>query len=49
MEFPIRIPVQFYRVDEQNNPLGTPLLGYLTMEGVSPATAPKPLKYIENL
>jgi hypothetical protein len=36
-------------VDEQNNPLGTPLLGYLTMEGVSPATAPKPLKYIENL
>ena len=46
---PIRIPVQFYRVDEQNNPLGTPLLGYLTMEGVSPATAPKPLKYIENL
>ncbi|HOD59712.1 MAG TPA: aminomethyltransferase family protein [Candidatus Syntrophosphaera sp.] len=46
---PIRIPVQFYRVDEQNNPLGTPLLGYLTMEGVSPATASKPLKFIENL
>ncbi len=48
-DLPIRIPVQFYRVDEAGNTVGSPLAGYLTMEGVSPATAPKPLKNIENL
>ena len=46
---PLRIPVQLYRVDEEQKPMGSPVLGYLTMEGVSPATAPKPLKHIENL
>ncbi len=46
---PIRIPVRFLRVDEAGNPQGSALSGYLTMEGVSPATAPKALKNIENL
>ncbi|MDD4223585.1 MAG: aminomethyl transferase family protein [Candidatus Cloacimonetes bacterium] len=46
---PIRIPVQLFRLDETGNATGSPLAGYLTMEGVSPATAPKPLKNIENL
>lgn len=48
-DLPIRIPVQFFRVDAAGNASGSPLTGYLTMEGVSPATAPKPLKNIENL
>jgi len=46
---PLRIPVQLFRVDDEQKPAGSPVLGYLTMEGVSPATAPKPLKNIENL
>ncbi len=46
---PVRIPVQFYREDAQHQPTGSPLLGYLTLEGVSPVTAAKPLKNIENL
>ncbi|MDD4232323.1 MAG: aminomethyl transferase family protein [Candidatus Cloacimonetes bacterium] len=46
---PIRIAVEFYREDESRNPLGNPVVGYLTQEGVSPATAPKPLKNIESL
>lgn len=46
---PMRLPVQLYRVDEEDKPVGSPLRGYLTMEGVSAATAPKPLKNIENL
>ncbi len=46
---PIRVPVQFFREDAAKNPSGSPLLGYLTMEGITPATAPKPLKNIENL
>jgi aminomethyltransferase len=48
-DLPIRIPVQFYREDADRKPVGSPVLGYLTLEGVSPATAPKPLKNIENL
>jgi len=48
-EEPIRIMVDLYRVDKSENPLGSPLRGYLTMEGVKPATAPKPLKHIEDL
>lgn len=46
---PIRVPVQFYREDQEHKAIGTPLAGYLTLEGVTPATAPKPLKNIENL
>lgn len=46
---PVIIPVQLFKVDESDNPVGAPLAGYLTMSGVSPATAGKPLKNIENL
>ncbi len=46
---PVRIPVEFFREDADRKPSGSPLKGYLTLEGVSPATAPKPLKNIENL
>lgn len=43
------IPVQLYREDNAGNPSGTPLLGYLTPNGITQSTAPKPLKNIENL
>lgn len=46
---PIRVPVQLYREDAEGKATGSALLGYLTVEGISPATAPKPLKNIENL
>lgn len=46
---PVRIKVEFYREDAEQKPIGKPLLGYITGEGVSPATAPKALKHIENL
>jgi hypothetical protein len=45
----IRVPVQFFREDSGGKPMGSPVLGYLTMDGITPATAPKPLKNIENL
>jgi len=48
-ELPIRIPVQLFRVDETGNASGSPMVAYLTLEGVSTATAPKALKNIENL
>jgi aminomethyltransferase len=48
-EQPVRIKVEFYREDANHMPTGTPVLGYITNEGVTPATAPKPLKNIENL
>jgi len=46
---PIRIKVEFFREDADKNPTGSPVLGYITQEGISPATAPKALKAIENL
>lgn len=46
---PVRIPVEFYREDIEKNPQGKPVMGYITLEGITPATAPKPLKQIENL
>lgn len=48
-EQPIRIHVEFYREDDNHNPTGTPVIGYITNEGITPATASKPLKNIENL
>ncbi len=48
-EDPIRIKVEFYRENEDIEPIGSPVLGYITAEGITPATAPKPLKQIENL
>lgn len=46
---PVRIRVEFYREDENKNPIGKPVLGYISGDGVTPATAPRPLKHIENL
>ncbi|HOV15931.1 MAG TPA: aminomethyltransferase family protein [Candidatus Cloacimonadota bacterium] len=45
---PVRIPVEFYR-EENKQPIGTPIKGYITPDGVNPATAHKALKNIENL
>ena len=45
----IRIPVEFFRVDEDGNPKGRPVLGYISGDGVSPATSARPLKRIEDL
>jgi aminomethyltransferase len=46
---PIRIKVEFYRTDENDVPKGRPTLGYISGDGVNPATAHKPLKNIQNL
>jgi aminomethyltransferase len=46
---PVRIRLKFYREDEDKKPIGKPILGYISGDGVTPATAPKPLKLIENL
>jgi aminomethyltransferase len=48
-ENPVRIRVEFYRENEAGEPTGKPVLGYISGDGVTKATAPKPLKYIENL
>ncbi len=45
----VRIPVEFYRVDNEGNPKGKPVKGYVSGDGVTPATAPRPLKNIQNL
>ncbi len=41
--------VEFFREDEEKNPKGKSVLGYISGDGVTTATAPKPLKYIQNL
>ncbi len=46
---PVRVKVEFYRENEAGEKTGTPVLGYITAEGISVATAPKPLKNIESL
>jgi aminomethyltransferase len=46
---PIRIAVECYREDAEGKPNGSPTIGYVTLEGISVATAPKPLKNIETL
>lgn len=45
----VRIRVDFYREDNSRNPVGNPVKGYISADGVNPATAPKPLKHIEQL
>jgi len=45
----IRIRLEFYREDEDKNPKGKPVLGYISGDGVTPATASRPLKYIQNI
>ena len=46
---PVRIRVDFYREDENKNPRGKPVLGYISGDGVTPATASRPLKHIQGL
>ena len=45
----IRIPVEFFRLDNDGNPKGKPVRGYISGDGVTPATAPRALKSIQNL
>lgn len=45
----VRIPVEFYRLDAEGKPKGKAAKGYISADGVNPATAPKPLKHIEKL
>ncbi len=46
---PVRIKVEFFKENTQKQPSGKPLVGYISGNGVNPATAPKALKEIENL
>ena len=48
-EKPVRIRLEFFREDNDGNEKGKPVLGYITGDGVTPATAPRPLKLIQNL
>lgn len=45
----VRIPLEFFKTDKDGNPKGKPALGYISADGVTPGTAPRPLKKIENL
>ena len=45
----VRIKIEFYREDDNGNPKGKPVLGYISGDGVTPASAPRPLKNIQNL
>ncbi len=45
----VRIQVEFYRIDIEGNLKGKPVKGYISGNGVTPATAPKALKNIQNL
>jgi aminomethyltransferase len=45
----IRIPVEFFRLDNERNSKGKPIKGYISADGVTPATAPRALKNIQNL
>ncbi len=45
----IKIRVDFFREDKDRNPVGKPVKGYISGDGVNPATAPRPLKNIEKL
>jgi len=45
---PTRMKIELFR-EKDGNITGKPVLGYISPDGVSPATAAKPLKAIENL
>lgn len=45
----VRIQVEFFRIDKEGNLKGKPVKGYISGDGVTPATAPKALKNIQNL
>jgi hypothetical protein len=44
----IRIKIDIYR-EKDDKPIGKPILGYISGDGVNIATAHKPLKTVENL
>ena len=46
---PVRIAVEFYREDTERKPIGKAIKGYISADGVTPATASKALKNIEKL
>lgn len=48
-ESPVRIKLEFFREDDDKNPKGKAVIGYISSDGVSVATGPKPLKHIQNL
>ena len=48
-EKPVRIRLEYYRENEHKEPKGKPVIGYISGDGITPATAPRPLKYIQNL
>ncbi|MDP8267649.1 MAG: aminomethyltransferase family protein [Candidatus Tenebribacter davisii] len=45
----VRIPVEFFRVDKDGIIKGKSVIGYISGDGVTPATASKALKNIQNL
>ena len=45
----VRIPVEFIKLDKDGNVKGKPIKGYISGDGVTPATAPRALKNIQNL
>ncbi len=45
---PIRIKIELFK-EVEGQPSGKAILGFITADGVTPATAPKALKAIENL
>ncbi|MBW6515634.1 MAG: aminomethyltransferase family protein [Candidatus Cloacimonetes bacterium] len=45
----VKIKVEFYREDNDRKPVGNPVKGYISGNGVNPATAPRALKAIEKL
>ncbi|MCF7858119.1 MAG: aminomethyltransferase family protein [Candidatus Cloacimonetes bacterium] len=45
----VRILVEFVKIDENGDPKGKPIKGYISGDGVNEASAPKPLKYIQDL
>ena len=46
---PVCIRLEFFREDVDGNTKGKSVLGYISGDGITPATAPRPLKRIQNL
>ena len=45
----VRIKLEFYRLDKNGDKKGRPILGYISGDGVTPGTAHRALKNIQNL
>jgi len=48
-EEPVKVKVEFFREDSEGNPKGKAVVGYISADGVTVATGPKPLKHIQSL